>query len=279
MWCGVCQQEVPAVVSSSPHVRIGCARCGAPLSGSGSAPDPAAEGLNRRGRDGTRRRAASTTDPWLAADADTLEDFAELDEWDFEETLVQSRQRVDCMARAGLADSERPRGEPAGASAGAADPIGGGQHPATTVRPPSKSSNAWAWGVVACGLAVATCGGALTAMGLFKPAPPLWHLGLPLLLVGQFAVLSIVVWHLDVVWHSHRATFVALHAVDEQVRQLRPHVAPLAVNSRCDRPAASTVTEPTSPHMLLAHLRAELAALSHGSPGRDFSTRRVERRA
>jgi hypothetical protein len=99
-------------------------------------------------------------------------------------------------------------------------------------------------------------------MGLLKPSPPLWHLGLPLLLAGQFAILAIVVWHLDVVWHSHRATFVALHAVDEQVRRLRPHVAPPRDISRRDLPAASMATEPASPHMMLAHLRAELAALS-----------------
>ncbi len=255
------------MVSFWPQTRIGCARCGGSL-GAGPAPAaPAADRVTPYGRTGGGRRAASSEDPWVAVNSDLLEDFAEPDEWDFEDNLMPARQALDRLTRG---DQAEPSGAPTSgerdrASAGGTHADGGARHPITTARPPSPPSNVWAWWVVAGGLAVASCGGALTAMGLLQPAPPLWRVGLPLLLVGQFALLSIVVWHLDVVWHSHRATFVALHAVDAQIRQLRPGSAAPHARTLDDQGAMDRATEPARQRMTLAHLRAELAASSRRS--------------
>ena len=95
--------------------------------------------------------------------------------------------------------------------------------PQSIVPSPAKPGGTLPWLILALGLGVFACGAALMGLSLAKDSTPLWQLGLPMVLGGQVAVLFVVIWQLDVVWHSNRATFVALHAMDEQLRQLRLH--------------------------------------------------------
>jgi hypothetical protein len=75
--------------------------------------------------------------------------------------------------------------------------------------------------VLTLGLAVFVCGSTLIGLSLVYQHEQLWQLGLPMVLGGQVAILAVVIWQLESVWQSNRATFVALHAMDEQLRQLR----------------------------------------------------------
>jgi len=99
---------------------------------------------------------------------------------------------------------------------------------------------------------------------LAKDLAVLWQLGLPMLLGGQLAILFVVIWQLETVFHSNRATFVALHAVDEHLRQVRLHPAHRQPGDTCTGPAASTGqgSGDANSHVLLDHLRAQLETLA-----------------
>ena len=89
--------------------------------------------------------------------------------------------------------------------------------------------------------------------------PILWQLGLPMLLAGQVAVLFVVIWQLEVVWHSHRATFVALHSMDDQLRQWRRVLG----GSPSESAFLRHVREGAGPHVLLEDLKQQLDILAH----------------
>lgn len=155
------------------------------------------------------------------ADKEEFPEFVELENWDFEETIRHARQLVrsvtsDPDADAGVAPSEPLRAEPQVDS----------EPSAAASQSAGRSGGTVAWLILAIGLGVFTCGAALIGLALVRHSTPLWQLGLPMVLSGQVAVLFVVIWQLEVVWHGHRATFVALHALDEQLRQLRRHDAP-----------------------------------------------------
>ena len=99
-------------------------------------------------------------------------------------------------------------------------------------------------------------------LSLAKGSTPLWQLGLPMVFGGQLAVLFVVIWQLDVVWLSNRATFVALHAVDEQLRQLRVPASHHVANSQDIKTFSRHPAEDVSPHMLLTNLRKQIEELS-----------------
>ncbi len=101
------------------------------------------------------------------------------------------------------------------------------------------------------------------AISLVSERPTLWQLGLPMVLAGQVAVLAVVIWQLDVVWNSHRATFVALHAMDDQLRQLRDQwVLRQQAERTAEQPFYRHLAEGASPEVLLADLKDQIDVLS-----------------
>ncbi|MBM4092356.1 MAG: hypothetical protein FJ276_23465 [Planctomycetes bacterium] len=89
------------------------------------------------------------------------------------------------------------------------------------LRPVAQPNTSVVWTVLALGLGVFVCGAALMGLALLYQREQLWQVGLPMVLGGQLAVLAVVIWQLESVWQSNRATFVALHALDEQLRDIR----------------------------------------------------------
>ena len=193
----------------------------------------------------------------VASGGEDFPEFVELEDWDFEETIRHAQQLVKSVTSESAIDRVQPAGDRTDSARESCE-----GRTAATVPPPAKPSGTLPWLILAFGLGVFACGAALMGLSLAKDSTPLWQLGLPMVLGGQLAVLFVVIWQLDIVWHSNRATFVALHAMDEQLRQLRLH-APHAQASPLEAKAfLQHLSEGASPHILLNDLRAELDALS-----------------
>mgnify|MGYP006865102697 CR=1 FL=1 len=209
MWCSDCQQDVPGVAASATDPTVCCARCAKPFFG-----------------------IAETGCPLRSKDSSDVPDFIELEDWELNETLQRTDQLMRMVRGQGL-------GEPKQQTWARIDAPhqSGPQTGQSATRPPlktaTKSTSTVAWSVMALGLATFVCGAALMAISLVAAREQLWQLGLPMVLGGQVAILAVVIWQLEAVWQSNRATFVALHAMDEQLRQLRDE--PVASESRTER--------------------------------------------
>lgn len=213
----------------------------------------------------------------VGAAHDGFSEFVDLEDWEFEETIQRAQQllrsvtddpaiRPPGVSADRRASVPRPHME-AVASSGATGAPGASaaSSPApaslSTAAVPVAGKSLWPWLFLTLGIGVFACGVALVGMSLARGSTPLWQLGLPLVLGGQLAVLLVVIWQLDVVWLSHRATFVALHAVDDQLRKLqrqtegRSNPLDAKIYSRHE-------AEPISPSAMLRVLRAQLDALS-----------------
>ncbi len=260
MWCGACQQDVPGVVASNGQSSICCARCGKPLHRS-------------RWQDGTTGREPNTSCETGKRDCDAhrvpfddLPEFIELEDWEFEETIQEAERLVRRVTRSpelGLAQIPQQRvdgGHETHRLLSAKNPS---RESASSVPVPPKQSSSLPWILLSIGLGVFVCGAALIGLSFVHQRPQLWQLGLPLLLGGQVAVLAVVIWQLDVAWNSHRATFVALHAMDDQLRRLREdwsHLTPGSVPH--DHAFYRHLAEGAGPDVLLADLKDQMEVLS-----------------
>ncbi|MHB8973322.1 MAG: hypothetical protein ACYC3X_24410 [Pirellulaceae bacterium] len=204
--------------------------------------------------------------PVLSSRVEDFPEFVELDDWEFEETIRQAQQLLSSVADDSAAGPGAPTCERANASRGPrADRLAevvGPEPIASTLPVQAKPSGTWPWVMLAFGLGVFACGAALMGLSLSKGSTPLWHLGLPMVLGGQLAVLFVVIWQLDVVWLSNRATFVALHSVDEQLRQLQVRSRHLVADPQDAKTFSRHRAEEVSPHMLLKGLRDQIDELS-----------------
>jgi hypothetical protein len=211
----------------------------------------------------TTARPASA--PVLSPSVEDFPEFVELEDWEFEDTIRQARQLLRSMTDepstgADQRTSERTNAtrrpsveRPAQAEPETSDPVMPG---------PTQPNGTWPWVILAFGLGVFVCGAALMGLSLAKGSTQLWQLGLPMVLGGQLAVLFVVIWQLDVVWLSNLATFVALHSVDEQLRQLQVRASHPGANPRDSKTFSRHLAEDVSPHSLLKGLREQIDAIS-----------------
>ncbi len=233
MWCAACHQDVPGVAASANNTKACCARCGQAFA-----------------------RAVAPEAP--SVPFEDLPEFVELEDWEFAETIQEAERLVrNVTADLGpaprwdrLRESRRDR------------PVRRAAHRQEMVEDRvSKSNSTLPWIVLALGLGVFVCGAALIALSLVQQRPQLWQLGLPLVLVGQVAVLAVVIGQLDAVSNSNRATFVALHAMDDQVRQLRDAWDQQPAETP-ERPFYRHLAEGANPDVLLADLKDQIDVLA-----------------
>lgn len=207
----------------------------------------------------------------IGAMSDEFSEFAELEDWEFDETIQRAQQLLKSVAeepaaRGKVAAAERQNAVPRPHLDTAASPTPVSRTAATprplpTADVPVPGKSIWPWLFLTLGIGVFACGVALVGMSLARGSTPLWQLGLPLVLGGQLAVLLVVIWQLDVVWLSHRATFVALHAVDDQLRKLQRQ-SEQRTGSLDAKVYTHHQAETASPLALLRVLRAQLDDLS-----------------
>ncbi len=238
MWCAACQQDVPGVAASANDSRACCARCGQRLT-----------------------RPACVDAP--SVPFEDLPDFIELEDWEFAET-IQEAERLVRNVTADLEPirllHERKTRPSAAQRRGHTRPK---KSPRTTTEDHSDKPNSpLPWIVLALGLGVFVCGAALIVLSLMQQRPQLWQIGLPMVLGGQMAVLAVVIGQLDAVGNSNRATFVALHAMDDQVRQLRDEWKQLQQSESDEQPFYRHLAEGASTDVLLADLRDQIDVLA-----------------
>ncbi len=210
----------------------------------------------------------------VGATQDEFSEFVDLEDWEFEETIQRAQQLLRSVADdpATLASSVPPARRTTVPKPHMESPVSTGTPTASTASGPAPTllsttptpvagKSLWPWLFLTLGIGVFACGAALVGMSLARGSTPLWQLGLPLVLGGQLAVLLVVVWQLDVVWLSHRATFVALHAVDDQLRKLQRHTDGRS-NPLDAKFYSRHEAESISPSAMLRVLRAQLDALS-----------------
>lgn len=243
MWCATCQQDVPGVATSKSDTRVRCARCGQAL---------------------TRVRNDFPSPTPAQVPFEDMPEFIELEDWEFAEAIhvAQSVAREAAASPVSVPGPFTKQVRPSSSTVPRAiEPGDACERDAPA--PSAKSPPTTAWLVVAFGMGLFVCGAALIALALAQGRPSLWQLGLPMVLGGQVAVLSVVVWQLEAVWNSNRATFVALHAVDDQVRQLRTQWAVSARGEDLEeQPFYRHLAEKAPPEVLLADLKDQLDLLS-----------------
>ncbi len=241
--------------------RVCCARCGQPATGVESAPGRLS--APHAGPSPSPGQVSGAAEAYGAASSagDGLPDFTELEAWDFEETIRHAQRLM------GQVTSARPIEPGSAALPGeVADQRAEGWTPATA--PSSAASGSMLpWLILALGIGVFTCGAALVGFSLTTGSALLWRLALPMVLGGQLAVLFVVIWQLEVVWHSNRATFVALHTVDDQLRRLRidakhDQASVSGADRLGHRALESAASESPASQVALDSLRAELDALA-----------------
>lgn len=157
MWCSTCRQDVPAIASPKPSAGAETPLCCL--------------------RCGSSLRAEAAASPQRdsqpAADAfSTASPLLELDGWELEEQLRHV---------------ERVLAGPAGRSAGLPGHV-------TPCRP-GLLVTLLAWIGLAAGLATLACGSVLSTWGVVAARDDLWRIGMPVALIGQFALLAGLVLH------------------------------------------------------------------------------------
>jgi len=148
---------------------------------------------------------------------DFLPDFIEQSDWDVQDLLDRTDAAIQ-QIRSGPESDSAPDTDADLEDHGVNDAAWTGfGHMPESLRAHKQPSSSLPWIVLGIGLAVFVCGGILTAWALLGQRPELWPIGIPLLVAGQMAILVVVVWQFDAVWHADKATFRMLHGLDDRV--------------------------------------------------------------
>lgn len=275
MWCRICQQDVPGVLTSDAS-RVCCPRCYSTLS-SGAATESAATlatGCPETGADSNCE--SSKTDDITGGDAfrvSTMPPLLDLDDWQFDDDVRTVRRVLQSLGqRTVRIDSAHPQGHndpvaqphfpPDRAAASKNDDerdVLGSKHHGST-----GTSQWFAWLLMAMGLSTFVCGAALLGWYFYDGREQLWRMGLPLALSGQIVLAFGFIMQLEALWQSSRGTGKTLHQLDEQIDQLRRTTSVVGGSDKSSGRSFYThsAEEGASPHMLLADLKGQLDALS-----------------
>jgi hypothetical protein len=215
----------------------------------------------------------------LSAAAGTTQ-FADLDwdDWDLEDELrrVQrmlspSPNRADAARKpyaaldgddgpiASLADWRLPTVTPIVVAAEPSSRAG-----APIAKPRGKALGAMAWFILSLGLMAFVCGAVLLGWSYVSGQHELWHLGLPIALGGQAAMLLGFVLQLDRLRLDNSQAAEKLDTVDERILDLKQATVRLGTTNRgsVSQTFYAHLAEGASPHILLADLKGQLDLLA-----------------
>jgi len=117
--------------------------------------------------------------------------------------------------------------------------------------------------MVSLGLMMFVCGGVLLGWSLLSGRGELWSLGLPLILIGQAALIVGLVFQLDGLWQSNRETSQTLEQLDDQLHDLQHATTMLGTtHSGGARSFYAHMAEGASPQMLLTDLKGQMDLLA-----------------
>jgi hypothetical protein len=209
MWCTTCRQEVPGAASpSDADGRTGpmcCVRCGTVLLPMTMQSDAATDETSAvTVHDLDRERA-------FLHDINPLESF---DTWALDEQL-RHVERILAGPRFNLESSSvcgKLRIDKSGQSPSALSRFRG--------RKAVASLLSWA------GLAVFTCGAALSGWSIVGGLDDLWPIGMPLAFGGLLCVLVGVIWQVEITWLSQFDLVSDLNQIDRRLGDLAHQFSP-----------------------------------------------------
>lgn len=256
MWCKICQQDVPGIVSAGAgHYR--CPRCGEGidatsngdrqnLAEAGCAERPADEagsgGIRLHSQDHTSqmgRPATPSSYDGLAVE----ENLRELGRILTVDDEVEDPSSIPCQQWFRLDGSHA---EPAGwRTTSKEDRF---NHKPGSNSPGDSVISKVPWAVLSLGVATFACGGVLMIWSIVAGRQELWSTGIPLLLVGQIGLLVGLILQLDRLWHENRHTAAKVERLDHRLHE-----------SKASRHSPA---EPGGADQILANLRGQLDLLS-----------------
>lgn len=290
MWCGVCQQDVPAVPFAENSTTLCCARCRTFFQTESAATESQAESVASR----LASRGYSADAPQeihsRTAGVGKIPSPPPIDfeDWQWENDLraaAKLLRRVGSIHNkfAATFSANLPDESPSvtsitkdtssAKSTAQPKPVTNESSKHTrqaksvhendeTLRSPLLN-----WIALSVGASVFLGGGILLLGSIVLHRTDLWNLGLPITVLGQIALVVGLVLQLERLRHGNQATRATLEQLDDELRQLR-EVARLATPAK-QSPGHSFRThlaEGASPRMLLADLKGQLDLLAQRMP-------------
>jgi hypothetical protein len=167
MWCKHCGQDVPGLLSTIDK-QLTCARCGKKLDGATASSVTAS--------------ASKAGEQSIGGDTPSVPPRAAHDFWFSQEKLRHTGR---------ILKGTRPTVERLDETL-RFDPGAPMLPPAPVVNRPNRGlvllSAVLAWSLLAVGISASCCGGLLTVWSLLSGRPHLWNLGLPIVVLGQLAL-------------------------------------------------------------------------------------------
>ncbi len=141
------------------------------------------------------------------------------------------------------------------------------EHPSDETRHVSRGRGSvqgfLTWLALSLGTTSFVCGGVLLGWSLTAGRQELWHIGLPVALVGQVALLIGLVLQLDRLRHDNREAAAKLDDVDQQLHELKTTTTLLGTSQGA---AGSTFythfAGGAGPQLLLTDLKSQLDLLA-----------------
>ena len=264
MWCRSCQQDVPAVASTS-DATMQCARCHSELS--------AAQHVNNDGEVHTSPTTTATPkDHHTALETDVSNGSIDAalrswESWELAEDLRAADHLVNSLgirrtdaAHKLQTDSATMTSEP---RIQPTDQQPATNSPATrAVRKPRRGSF-MSWSVLSLGLMTFAFGAVLLGWSFWMGRADLWRLGMPFTLAGQATLVIGLALQLDGLWRSNQASAESVHELDNQLDELRRATTLLSTShSGPSQSFYSHMASGAGPHLLLADLKSQLDLLA-----------------
>lgn len=172
MWCTTCRQEVPGLPAPG-GTGFCCAKCHEliPLdSATISSPTVAEPAATVASAPATESAPLDSTLPEYWA-------------WQVNQQLRHAEQLVQSGRRRQLPTGQQLRIDEPSRTNSVEEPIA-----AETSAPDESAMTTFAWFVICAGVTALTCGSVLMALSFYQERPELWQLGLPIMIIGQVAL-------------------------------------------------------------------------------------------
>jgi hypothetical protein len=250
MWCSTCQQDVPALGSSSEGT-LRCGKCSGGLT-------PAAVAPTIESPDATQ---PATLEKLFRNSPLGNEDWAI-------EAELRGVQRLLSSLKARPVPLEDAVKSPhsylrsSAAKIGVADGESKSEPPRSSAKR-QPQNRAAAWTMLTIGLTVFASGAVLVGWSFAATRNDLWPLGMPMVFIGQAGLILGLVLQLNGLWSSNHQTAAVLSGLDQELKTVREATTLLSTShSTSAQSFYLHLAEGASPHILLADLKGQMDLLA-----------------
>lgn len=212
MWCKHCRQEVPGI-ASTPDRRLGCARCGAEVADTRTAPRVATRTLDK----------GAWTEP-NERNVDQPPSLKTFDDREIDEQLRVVERLLSGSSKdaaTSYASDGVYRFDPAQGASPKRIRAGALSSPSIPIRESKSVGSTTAWSMLTVGLGSFMCGAALCGVGWVADRLELLRFGVPGVVIGQMAIVAGLVLFLDQIWDENRRLAERIERVADQLEPVR----------------------------------------------------------